>query len=313
MFSRLNTEGARKGKDVAHQLPVTLEQLYNGSTKKLAIQKNDRCDKCNGSGSKTPGVMPEKCTPCRGTGVVIRIEQISRGFVQQVQSQCTDCGGRGTRIPDKDKCKGCEGRRSVRKREIIEVHVEKGMPDGHKIVFNGKGHWEPDIEAGDVVVVLDEQPHDVFKRVDNRDLAIDITLNITEALCGFKRTIKTLDNRTLVVQTAPGEVIDNGELRCIPNEGMPFYRNSMEKGRLIVHFKVVFPKALDPGVAVNLEKLLPPRPVCTVPADAEDAILVDFHPEFERNRGRTRNEAYDDDEGEFEHGHPGSNVQCAAN
>ena len=40
--------GPAKGKDVIHQLSVTLEDLYNGSTRKLALQKNVICPKCEG-------------------------------------------------------------------------------------------------------------------------------------------------------------------------------------------------------------------------------------------------------------------------
>lgn len=36
------------GKNVVHQLSVTLEDLYNGITKKLALQKNIICEKCEG-------------------------------------------------------------------------------------------------------------------------------------------------------------------------------------------------------------------------------------------------------------------------
>lgn len=36
------------GKNVVHQLSVTLEDLYNGATRKLALQKNVICDKCEG-------------------------------------------------------------------------------------------------------------------------------------------------------------------------------------------------------------------------------------------------------------------------
>jgi DnaJ-class molecular chaperone len=39
------------GKNVVHQLSVTLEDLYNGATRKLALQKNVICDKCEGKGS----------------------------------------------------------------------------------------------------------------------------------------------------------------------------------------------------------------------------------------------------------------------
>lgn len=34
---------------MVHQLSVTLEDLYNGATRKLALQKNVICDKCEGA------------------------------------------------------------------------------------------------------------------------------------------------------------------------------------------------------------------------------------------------------------------------
>ena len=30
-------------------------------------------------------------------------------------------------------------------------------------------------------------------------------INITEALCGFKKAVTTLDDRTLIIQTIPGK------------------------------------------------------------------------------------------------------------
>lgn len=39
----------RKGKDVVHQLSVTLEDLYKGATRKLALEKNVICAKCEGN------------------------------------------------------------------------------------------------------------------------------------------------------------------------------------------------------------------------------------------------------------------------
>ncbi|KAG8510607.1 DnaJ subfamily A member 1 [Galemys pyrenaicus] len=41
----------RRGKYVVHQLSVTLGDSYNGATRKLALQKNVICDKCEGQGS----------------------------------------------------------------------------------------------------------------------------------------------------------------------------------------------------------------------------------------------------------------------
>ena len=40
--------GPKRGKNVVHQLKVTLEDLYNGATRKLALQKNVICASCEG-------------------------------------------------------------------------------------------------------------------------------------------------------------------------------------------------------------------------------------------------------------------------
>ena len=45
----------RRGKDVIHQLSVSLEELYKGAVRKLALQKNI-CDKCEGRGGKKEAV-----------------------------------------------------------------------------------------------------------------------------------------------------------------------------------------------------------------------------------------------------------------
>jgi DnaJ family protein A protein 2 len=49
----------------------------------------------------------------------------------------------------------------------------------------------------------------LFSRVQN-DLYISHTIGITEALCGFKMTIKHLDGRLLVVKQQAGEIIAPG-------------------------------------------------------------------------------------------------------
>lgn len=38
----------RKAKNVVHQLSLPLEDLYNGTTRKLAVHKNVICEKCSG-------------------------------------------------------------------------------------------------------------------------------------------------------------------------------------------------------------------------------------------------------------------------
>jgi DnaJ family protein A protein 1 len=192
-----------KGKDVIHQMSVTLEDLYNGSVRKLALQKNVICDSCGGKGGKEGAV--QKCTTCRGSGTQVIMNQLGPGMYQQIHTSCRDCSGAGERINPKDVCKTCQGRRIVHERKILEVHVDKGMEDGQKITFYGEGDQSPGLESGDIIIILEEREHSTFRRKD-MDLYMKMDISLSEALCGFKRTIKTLDNRTLVITSHPGKL-----------------------------------------------------------------------------------------------------------
>jgi len=86
---------------------------------------------------------------------------------------------------------------------IMVLLVLVGMKDGQQIRFSAEGDQEPGIEPGDIIVVLDEQKHGVFKRRGN-DLFIDFEVDLVDALCGFQKTIETLDKRTLLVTSLPG-------------------------------------------------------------------------------------------------------------
>ncbi|XP_072554524.1 dnaJ homolog subfamily A member 4 isoform X2 [Paramormyrops kingsleyae] len=119
--SRMQRE--RKGKNVVHQLSVTLAEMYNGSTRKLGLQKNVICEKCDGYGGKK-GTL-EKCSNCKGRGVQIQVQQIGPGMIQQIQSMCPDCQGQGERFNSKDRCKNCTGQKVERKKKILEVHIDK--------------------------------------------------------------------------------------------------------------------------------------------------------------------------------------------
>lgn len=78
------------------------------------------------------------------------------------------------------------------------------MKDGQKITFNGEGDQEPGLEPGDVIIVLDQKEHPVFQR-QGHDLIMKMNIKLVEALCGFSRTIQTLDDRTLIITSQPGK------------------------------------------------------------------------------------------------------------
>jgi len=178
--------GARrrqKTKDVVQPLKVTLEQMYNGATKKMAITRSVI--------DKKKGI--QECRQCDGRGV--RIEVVRMGpMIQQMQSQCGACGGNGKSFQTKTE------------REVLEVHIQKGSPDNHKVTFREMADEHPDADAGDVVFVLKQQEHSVFKR-KGADLFIERKISLVEALCGFTFELTHLDGRKLLVKTSPGEIV----------------------------------------------------------------------------------------------------------
>lgn len=90
-----------------------------------------------------------------------------------------------------------------------------GMKDGQKIVFHGEGDQEPELEPGDVIIVLDQKDHSVFQR-RGHDLIMKMKIQLSEALCGFKKTIQTLDERVLVITSKSG----NTGSRVLPSPSL---------------------------------------------------------------------------------------------
>ena len=46
-----------------------------------------------------------------------------------------------------------------------------------------------------------------------------MNIELVEALCGFQKVSRTLDDRDIVITVLPGEVTKYGEVKCVLNEG----------------------------------------------------------------------------------------------
>lgn len=292
--------GPRKTKDAVHRVHVTLEDLYKGKTTKLALSRNVICGKCNGKGGKEGAVR--QCPRCDGRGVRVVIRQMGP-MIQQMQQPCDECSGTGEIINHKDRCKTCNGRKVNLEKKILEVHIDKGMKGGQTIIFNGESDQAPGVTPGDVVIAIEEKPHPRFKRQEN-DLFIEVEVDLLTALGGGQFSIKHLDDRVLVVNIAPGEVIKNDDLKVIHAQGMPSQRHH-EPGDLFVHMSVKFPEKIDPAVIPILEKALPPRVPMEIPSGNANMEEVDLDDVDARQRERASGgDPMDEDEGE-------PRVQCA--
>ncbi|XP_075700520.1 dnaJ homolog subfamily A member 1-like [Rhinoderma darwinii] len=303
--SRSRSRGDRRGRTVTHSLQVSLEDLYNGATRKLSLQKNIICPKCQGSGARHgTGVQ---CPKCRGTGMERHILGHMPGMMHSLQTTCSECHGQGESIRSRDRCRVCNGRKVIREKKILTLHIDKGMKNRHKMIFHGEGDQSPGLHPGDIIIVLEQKEHLVFRRKGN-DLMMNMEVGLADALCSCRQKVQTLDGRTILVMSRPGKVIRPGVLKCIPKEGMPVHRDPLEKGNLIVQFQVKFP---DPGWLPldnlkQLQELFPPRPQPTLPEDTEEVALSGYDPREDHKHG-VRREAYEEDRDEESYRHP---MQC---
>jgi DnaJ family protein A protein 2 len=202
----MREQGPKKARTISHVHKVSLEDIYRGKISKLALQKSVICPKCEGRGGKEGAV--KKCAGCEGRGMKHMMRQMGP-MIQRFQTVCPDCQGEGEIIRDRDRCKQCNGKKTIIERKVLHVHVDRGVKSGHKIEFRGEGDQLPGVEPGDVVFEIEQKPHTRFQRKDD-DLFYHAEIDLLTALAGGQIHIEHLDERWLTVDIIPGECISPG-------------------------------------------------------------------------------------------------------
>jgi len=255
MGGRKRQTGPARGQDVVHPLNVTLEDLYNGITKKIRVTRTRICKSCNGTGAtKKDAVLT--CDQCKGKGQVVQMRQLGPGFVSQQVTTCSKCQGKGKTVDPKFQCKDCQGRCVVNDQKTLEIHVERGMEHGQRLVFEGEADERPDVLPGNIIFVIQQKPHEIFER-DGSNLIMKKKISLLDALTGVEFEVKHLDGRYLTVKNKPGQVVKPNQVLEVPKEGMPRNGNPFDKGALLVQFEVEFPDSIPANVVNQLQQLLP--------------------------------------------------------
>lgn len=287
--------GPQRGEDVVHALEVSLEDLYNSSVRKIRVTRSRICSQCKGVGATKKDAVVT-CNDCQGSGVKVSVRQIGPGFIQQTQSACPTCSGEGKTVDKKYLCKACKGNKTTKEKKTLEVHIDKGMRHGQKIVFNGEADEMPDTIPGDLIFVVKQKPHKFFER-EGGDLVCRKTISLAAALTGVEFTLDHLDGRTLLVRSAEGEVVTPGDVKMIQGEGMPTYRDPFNKGNLLIKFDIEFPKQVPPEIRTKLEALLPPKSKLAKMQSNEYEEVTLTEPRSSNNE-YGRREAYDEEDEE---------------
>ncbi|EGX47545.1 hypothetical protein AOL_s00083g354 [Orbilia oligospora ATCC 24927] len=253
--------GQRRGHNMEVKVSVPLKDFYNGNRVEFAVEKQQICEECEGSGSSDGHT--EKCDQCNGRGVRIIKQMLAPGIFQQMQAVCDKCQGKGSKITS--PCPVCRGARVVKKPVTHWLEVDKGVPNGMRVSFENEADESPDWVAGDLIVQLDERSPVDSPNTENldgwwfrrrgKDLVHKEVLSLREALLGdWSRNLTHLDGHEVKLGRKKGQVIQPGHVDVIKGEGMPVWQEDGH-GDLLVEYTVILPDQMQSGMRKDIEAI----------------------------------------------------------
>ncbi|XP_073278926.1 uncharacterized protein [Primulina huaijiensis] len=146
-------------------------------------------------------------------------------------------------------------RRPATVEEILTIAIKPGWKKGTKITFPEKGNEQRGVIPSDLVFIIDEKPHNLFKR-DGNDLITTQKISLVEALTGYTAQVTTLDGRNLTIPI--NSIISPTYEEIVRGEGMPIPKEPGKKGNLRIKFNIKFPSRLTSEQKTGIKRLFSP-------------------------------------------------------
>jgi molecular chaperone DnaJ len=195
------------------------------------------------------GVQYGTCKSCNGQGQVLKITNTILGRMQ-TSALCSSCGGSGQTLLNRPP--GTDPNGMIKKEETVSIKIPAGVEGGMQLKVSGKGNEAPaNGISGDLLVLIEEIPHDVFVREGNH-LHYDLYVSISEAALGVSKELNLLDGKARI-KLEPG--IQSGKTLRLRGKGLASV-NGYGTGDLLVHINVWTPKKLNKEQEQFFEKML---------------------------------------------------------
>lgn len=244
-----------RGRDLRHELTITLADVARGATKKIRVRKPAVCPECAGSGAASPGDV-RTCPACGGQGAVTQV--LRQGFTTfQTTRPCGECAGTGRRIAV--PCAHCGGRGAVRTEKVVEVRIPPGVEDGQQLRLDGEGEEVPGGLPGDLYILLREEEHPLYER-RGADLFAPLRVDLLRAVEGGESSLPGPDGEPVSVELEPE--VQAGTVKVLKGKGLPVLGRGGARGDLYLQVWVETPRGLDRKQVKALRKLLEGLPLC---------------------------------------------------
>ena len=224
--------GPQRGQNVETLLDIPFRTAARGGKVSVDLEVNEECPTCHGTGG-APGATMKICPECSGRGVVSFGQG---GFA--VNRPCPVCLGRG-QVPSQP-CPTCNGSGEVRTRKKVVISVPAGVDTGSKIRLKGQGgKGSGNGPPGDLLITFNVQPDKFYQR-DGLDVIATLPINIAQATLGSKISVKTLDDKKVLIRIPPGT--PSGKRFRVRGQGI---KKGDKSGDLIVEVRIETPEKLS--------------------------------------------------------------------
>jgi molecular chaperone DnaJ len=232
----------QRGRDLALELEVSLEDIAFGAEKEIKLNRVELCSVCQGSKLR-PGTQKSVCRHCQGRGQV----RYQQGFFA-ISRTCSYCNGSGEIITT--PCKECGGSGKMRRKKELKVKIPAGINNGMRLRLEREGEvGDREAPRGDLYVVVRVKKHEIFEREEN-NLFCQITISFIQATLGATAEIPTLEENE-VIKIPPGT--QPGEVFRLKGKGLK-HLGGYRRGDLFVKVNVKIPEKLTKEQKALLQK-----------------------------------------------------------
>ena len=237
----------QKGTNLRINVPLTLEEIATGVTKKIKVKKQKSCDTCGGSGAKNSSSV-KTCGTCNGSGYVRQIRSTFLGQMQTTTS-CPTCNGSGQTITA--KCSTCKGDGRTYGEDTMEIEIPAGVEEGMQLSMRGGGNaGKNGGPNGDLLIHIKEKKHKDLTR-DGVNLIYDLYANFADVALGYSVEVPTLTGKVKIKIPAGTQA---GKIFRLKGKGLPSVQ-SYGKGDQLIHVNIWTPKRLNDDEKKLLEQM----------------------------------------------------------
>lgn len=228
---------AKRGTNLRIKLKLTLDEIANGVEKKIKVNRL----------VVDPNTTFKTCHTCHGSGQIKKVMNTMLGQMMST-STCPTCGGAGQLVDS--RASGTDSSGMVRQEEVIPIKIPAGVSEGMQLSMSGKGNEVAGGIPGDLLIVVEEEMHELLQR-DGSNVIYDLHLSFIDAALGTNVEVPTINGK---VKIKIDSGTQSGKVLRLRGKGIKEI-DGYGTGDQLIYINIWTPKNLSKDEKEKLESL----------------------------------------------------------